>query len=284
MKLLGSGKLDDFQKVVLSDKVMKALNVRSGDSVVFYKAGGGDRRVEMFKAEGAEVTEEFDSLPQLHLRGLRSNFYIWLILALASLIGGAFIVADRGATASAYALMAVSVVFIIGAILTASQMNVHENHEMLITVGGPYTKDRLLGLSKLVSDGRIITGSLYVNSFFGSNPSEIRVIVRFDGHDEIVGLTKCVKEVSGYSIHRIRIPFPDNGINNGTMEMHLVFPYSGKRILVDARYRLTVMSPESMVIKVEEDGLEADLEFDSMFQKKAFDETLFDPADDDVVL
>lgn len=283
MKLLGSGKLDDFSKIVLSDKVVKALNVKSGDSVLFYKAGGGDDRVEMFKAEGAVVTEEFDSNPQLHLRGLRSYLYLFLLFSFIFILACAFAYSDGHDTAGAVCVVC-ALVFLFGGLLTVSMMNVRDNHEKLITVGGPYTKDRLLGLSKLVSDGKIITGSLYINSFFGSNPSEVRVIIRFDGHEPIVGLTKCVKEVSGYSIHRIRLPFPEDGIGNGTMELHLVFPYSGKRINVDARYRLEVTSPESMVIKVEEDGLRAEIEFDDRFQRQAFDESLFDPADDDVVL
>lgn len=283
MKLLGSGKLDDFSKIVLSDKVVKALNVKPGDSVLFYRAGGGDDRVEMFKAEGAQITEEFDSNPQMHLRGLRSYLYLFLFFALVFMLAAAFAYTDGDDTAGAVTVVC-AIVFLFGGLLTVSLMNVRDNHEKLITVGGPYTKDRLLGLSKLVSDGRVITGSLYINSFFGSNPCEVRATIRFDGHDEIVGLTKCVKEVSGYSIHRLRLPSPEDGVSDGTMDLRLIFPYSGKRIIVDARYRLSVTSSESMVIKVEEDGLKADIEFDDRFQRQAFDESLFDPADDDVVL
>lgn len=40
MKILGSGKLDDFGKVVLSEKTIRALNVKPGDSVLFYRGGG----------------------------------------------------------------------------------------------------------------------------------------------------------------------------------------------------------------------------------------------------
>ena len=36
MRILGSGKIDDSQRIVLSDKVVKALNVKSGDSSLFY--------------------------------------------------------------------------------------------------------------------------------------------------------------------------------------------------------------------------------------------------------
>lgn len=41
MKILGSSKVDDYRKVVLGEKVVKALNLKQGDSVLFYKRGGG---------------------------------------------------------------------------------------------------------------------------------------------------------------------------------------------------------------------------------------------------
>lgn len=41
MKILGSSKVDDYRKVVLGEKVVKALNLKQGDSVLFYKREGG---------------------------------------------------------------------------------------------------------------------------------------------------------------------------------------------------------------------------------------------------
>lgn len=288
MKILGSGKIDDFQKIVLSDKVVRALNVKPGDSVLFYK-GGGDR-VEMFRAEGAHISEEFDSCPKLHLRGLRGLLYTCASVSAIFLIFTIVLLwADQSHSISssllpeaAYAALGISLAFAIGAIITTSRLDIREDPQRLVSVGGPYSKDRLLGLSKLVSDGKVITGNLYVNSLFGVNPDTVEVMIQSGGSEPVVALTKCIKAVPGYSTHKIRVQ--SDGVDNGLMKLTLHFRYSEKSIVVTALYRITVRKPDSMVIHVSEESIKAEMAFDARFQRSAFDESLFDPTDDEVTI
>ena len=87
MRILGSGKIDDFQKIVLSDKVVKALNVKPGDSILFYR-GSGSRQVQMQKAEGAFLTTEVDSdgfRPDRNLRIARTFMMAAMVLTVVVL-------------------------------------------------------------------------------------------------------------------------------------------------------------------------------------------------------
>ncbi len=288
MKILGSGKIDDFQKIVLSDKVVRALNVKPGDSVLFYK-GGGDR-VEMFRAEGAHISDEFDSRPKLHLRGLRGLLYTCAIVSAILLVITLIVFwADQNLAASnplfpgaAYATLGLALAFTIGAIITTSRLDIREDPQRLVCVGGPYTKDRLLGLSKMVSDGKVITGNLYVNSLFGVNPDVIEVMIQSGDSEPVIALTKCIKAVPGYSTHKIRVQ--SDSVDNGMMKLTLHFKYSDKSIVVTALYRITVRKPDSMVIHVSEESVKAEMAFDDRFQRSAFDESLFDPTDDEVTI
>ncbi|MDO5862370.1 MAG: hypothetical protein Q4Q58_06235 [Thermoplasmata archaeon] len=287
MKILGSSKVDDYRKVVLGEKVVKTLNLKQGDSVLFYKKDGGSD-VRMFRAEGTNLTEEFDSRPHIHLRGLRSYLFmlsgITLILAIIATV--LFHAEDSGSSigvpsAAVYVLLALIAVLAIGSIFTARSMDTREDDTMIVSIGGPYTKDRLLGLSRLMSDGKIVTGNLYINSLFGANPVTVEVSLDFDDGFKAFALTKCTKNVPGYSVHKIRVP--SEGIGNGSMTLDLTYVYNDKAIHVLAKYRIFAEA-DSMIIRVEEDGVTATVEFDESFQRSVFDESLFDPSDDDVTL
>lgn len=290
MRILGSGKIDDFQKIVLSDKVVKALNVKSGDSILFYR--GGDDRVEMFKAEGAHVTDEFDSSPRLHLRGLRSLLNTLLLVTIILITVSAILTYGSERITGeldehllnniAVVALVVAVALLVAMLVSVKMMDNNGPTQRLITVGGPYTKDRLVGLTKLMSDGRIVSGSLYLNSLFGSNPESVTARIDYDDGRSDVALTKCVKSVPGYSVHKVR--FQSEKLSCGVMTLDLVYRYSDKLIIVRATYGLHVNNPESMTIKVTENDITAELHFDDHFQRSTFDESIFDPTDDDMVI
>ena len=290
MRILGSGKIDDFQKIVLSDKVVKALNVKSGDSILFYR--GGDDRVEMFKAEGAHVTDEFDSSPRIHMRGLRSLLNTLLLVSIVLIVISAVLTyGSEHITAEldenflnnlAIVTLVVAVALMVAMLVSVRLMDNNGPTERLITVGGPYTKDRLIGLTKLMSDGRIVSGSLYLNSLFGSNPESVAARIDYDDGRSDIALTKCVKSVPGYSVHKVR--FQSEKLSCGSMTLDLVYRYSDKLITVRATYGLHVNNPESMMIKVKECDISAELHFDDHFQRSTFDESIFDPTDDDMVI
>lgn len=289
MKILGSGKIDDFQKIILGDKVTKALNVKPGDSILFYR-GEGDR-VEMFKAEGAHVTDECDSRPSLHLRGLRS--LLKTLLAISLVLTLICILLDKGLQYVDHNLdqeildnmsliiMCILVVLIIAMLAGIRSMDYRGRTEKLVSVGGPYSKDRLVGMTKLMSDGRIVTGSLYMNALFGQNPVSVGARIEYDDGREDVALTKCIKSVPGYSLYKVR--FQSEKMSSGNMVVDIVYRYSEKIISVKAYYRLDD-SPGMMSIKVTEGEIVAELHFDDMFQRSTFDESIFDPTDDDLAL
>ena len=37
MRIIGSGKIDDYKKVAIEDSVLKAIDAKPGDSVLFYR-------------------------------------------------------------------------------------------------------------------------------------------------------------------------------------------------------------------------------------------------------
>lgn len=290
MKILGSGKIDDFQKIILSDKVVRALNVKSGDSVLFYR--GNDDRVEMFKAEGAKVTDEFDSRPRVHCRGIPSLMRVLLavtlmLAAVALVLAYGYNHIENGSDAILMAdltivVLALVIAMVIAMYLAIRTVDPQTEMEKLITVGGPYSKDRLIGLTKLSSDGRIVSSSLYINSLFGSNPESVEARIDYNDGRSDVALMKCTKSVPGYSVHKVR--FQSEKLSDGVMTIELVYRYSDKLICVNATYDIRANSPDGLMAKACEGRIEAELRFDDRFQRSTFDESIFDPTDDDIVL
>ncbi|MCQ2085087.1 MAG: hypothetical protein MJZ21_02945, partial [archaeon] len=82
MKILGSGKVDDFKKVAFSDRVLSNMDVKPGDSVIFYKKAG-ESGVSMFRAEGSNLTSECDAPARLHLREAPAKMRMFLIGGIA---------------------------------------------------------------------------------------------------------------------------------------------------------------------------------------------------------
>ena len=155
--------------------------------------------------------------------------------------------------------------------------------QTLVTVGGPYTNNRMTGLSKLNDDGYAVSGELYVNSLFGANPKEIHVEMEYVSGNKEVILTKCTKSVPGYSVYKMR--FRDEGLEPGRLIVTCVFGYIGKSISVVSEFNVNVADGKnSKAITITEGGVKADLQFDENLNNTGFDEALFDPSEDDETL
>jgi hypothetical protein len=152
--------------------------------------------------------------------------------------------------------------------------------QTLVTVGGPYTKNRLLGLSKLNDDGYAVSGELYINSLFGANPQNVEVNMQYaSGSGETI-LTKCTKIVPGYSVYRMR--FRDEGLEAGRLIVTTTFGYIGKSIRVVSEFDVTVTEGKnSKSIAITEGPVSASMEFDEKLNSTGFDDILFDPTEDE---
>jgi len=287
MKILGSGKLDDFNKVQLSDKTVKALNVKSGDSILFSRGGG--HTVQVFKAEGANLSSEVDMAPPERY----DNKQAAIVLIIAAVILVAFCVwffmFSKFVDLSVMdpnsldfqifliAIMAVIILVVTGLMMQFSHKVESVNPQSIVTFSGPYSKNRLFGISKFSSDGHILTGNLYVNALFGTNPSNIECRVFYaDGSVEPV-LYKCTKDVPGYCTYKLRVPAGD--LTNGKLDVAINYVYSGKAIVARTTLDLSSNKNDAMTVKVAEGPITAELVFGPEFQTAKFDESLFDPTE-----
>jgi len=287
MKILGSGKIDDFNKVQLSEKTVKALDVKSGDSILFSRGGG--HTVLVFKAEGANLSSEVDMAPPERYDnkqaaivltaaiGLLVIFCVWFFMF------SGFVdtkVIDPNSTdfqIFLIAIMAIIVLVVTGLMMQFSHKVEATNPQSIVTFNGPYSKNRLYGLSKLSSDGRVLTGNLYVNSLFGTNPDHIECrVIYADGSVEPV-LYKCQKNVPGYCTYKLRVPAGD--LTFGKLEIAISYVYSGKAIIAKTTLELSSNKNDAMTVKVDEGTMKAELVFGPEFQTAKFDESLFDPTE-----
>ena len=282
MKIISSSKIDDYRKTILDDSVLKAINAKPGDSILFYRRDG-ESSVCIHKAEGAYMTSECDSPHRNHMRGAFNNLRAVLMICtvMAALVLMVAILNYGSFSGLKFLLLIIPVILVIAglcaSIFISQSVDRPFDTQSLATVGGPYSKNRLKGISRLTSDGYIITGDLFINSLFGSNPSSIDVKVDLDDGESIIAVTKLVKSVTGYSIYRIR--FKEGAAAPGSMNVTAVYTYSGKSITVLSSFDLGI-SEDGTEIVVTEGNVEAKFEFDSDFNSTAYDDALFDPTEE----
>ncbi len=282
MKIIGSSKIDDYKKTVLEDSVLRAINAKPGDSVLFYRRQN-DSSVCIYRAEGAQMSSETDTPTRNHLKGAFDKLRIILIV---SAVMAALTLAMIAINFSSLSMGFFIIMFVTGlvalagiaaSIFISQKIDAPFDSQSLVTIGGPYSKDRLTGLSKMTSDGYIISGDLYINSLFGANPSSVDVEVRLDGNESFKALVKCTKAVPGYSVYKIR--FKETVATPGSFVVKTTYAYSGKSIVVLSSFLMDI--PEGgQEIKVKEGNVEAKLEFDEVFNSTEFDDALFNPSEE----
>ena len=283
MKIIGSSKIDDYRKAVLEDSVLRAINAKPGDSVLFYKKQN-DSNVCIYKAEGAQITSETDAPQRNHLRGaldkLRMILIASAVFSVLTLVCVAVNFSNMGVAWFAVALIAciLSIAASAASIFISQTVDMPYDAQALVTVGGPYSKDRLTGLSRMTSDGYVVSGDLYINSLFGANPSNVDVEIKLDGYKPFKALVKDVKSVPGYSLYKIR--FKEDEATGGSFIVKLTYSYEGKTITVTSDFIMDVAEGNNE-IKVIEGDVKAEIAFDEKFNSTEFDDVLFNPSDDD---
>ncbi len=285
VRIIGSAKIDDYRKVVLEEGVMKSLNVKPGDSLLFFKKEH-DSTLSVYKAEGATVSNECDSKPVQHRKEEPKRLRMFIVGVMGALLLMLFAVALNIKDLSMATFIIFVVLWVLGLFaailifLRLGKIDAPVESQPLVTVGGPYTKNRLLGLSKLNDDGYAVSGELYVNSLFGANPKEINVEMEYVSGNKEVILTKCTKSVPGYSVYRMR--FRDEGLEAGRLIVTTTFGYIGKSIRVVSEFDVTVTEGKnSKSIAITEGPVSASMEFDEKLNSTGFDDILFDPTEDE---
>lgn len=294
MKILGTGRLDDFQKVLIPDDVMRSIGAKPGDGIIFSKVTGGSNSgptVQMFKAEGTCLSaggggknpweidrrHEKNSHSTRVLVGMGIIFSFIMFLLVANLFRDGDKIDFDIEFIEITIFWTVSIIVMIGAFVCTVPPKYASGR--LVTVRGPMGKDRLIGLSKLLSDGYITSGTVYCYQMFDSNPDTVTVtMTRADGTKEPVQI-KCIRDTPGLMIFKIKVKGGD--ISGGSLNVRMIFKYADKAIVADARYRLTKDKENSMSVRLEDEEITAKICFDNKFQKAEFDESLFDPTDEE---
>lgn len=283
MKILGSGKVDDFKKISVSDRVLDAMDVRPGDSVLFYRKDG-DSGVSIFRAEGTRLTDECDSPSRNHLREAPRTLRTYLMACVAAVM---VVMAAAALSFNGMPLVwfiiavlfcALCIAGLVLALLLSRRMDTPFDGQALVTVGGPYSQNRLTGISKLSTDGYVASGDLYVSSLFSGSPSKVDVVLRSEGGEEHAALTRCVKSVPGYSLYRMRVR--SEALEADTMVVKVTYNYTGKYIVVESQFALESAEGDDMTVT--EGPVRTELVFDESLNRTVFDEGLFDPSDENV--
>ena len=285
VRIIGSAKIDDYRKVVLEAGVMKSLDVKPGDSLLFFKKEH-DSTLSVYKAEGATVTNECDSAPVRHMKEepKRLRTYVVGIIGLMFLM--LFPVAMNLESIDMTTFIIFVVFWVLGfcvaslTFLRLGRIDAPNEAQTLVTVGGPYTKNRLLGLSKLNDDGYAVSGELYINSLFGANPQSVEVEMQYENGGSETILTKCTQIVPGYTVYKMR--FKDEGLEAGKLTVCTTFGYIGKSIKVVSEFDVGVaQGKNSKSISITEGPVSASMEFDEKLNSTGFDEILFDPTEEE---
>ena len=285
VRIIGSAKIDDYRKIVLEAGVMKSLNVKPGDSLLFFKKEH-DSTLSVYKAEGATVTNECDSAPVRHMKEEPKRLRTYVVGIIGAMILMMFAVAMNLKTIDMTAFIVFVIFWVLGfcvaslAFLRLGRIDAPNEPQTLVTVGGPYTKNRLLGLSKLNDDGYAVSGELYINSLFGANPQSVEVGMQYENGGSENILTKCTKVVPGYTVYKMR--FKDEGLEPGKLTVCTTFGYIGKSIKVVSEFDVGVkQGKNSKSISITEGPVSASIEFDEKLNSTDFDDIIFDPTEDE---
>ncbi|MFA6710315.1 MAG: hypothetical protein WC067_03140 [Candidatus Methanomethylophilaceae archaeon] len=291
MKLLGSSRVDDFYKVVLGKDVAKSLNVKPEDSVLFYYSDG---EVMLCKTEGAQLNEYSNTIHSFNKTERSRNTILvlgtLLIVFLALIISMIVLVElfDYKLQKTSLEIILyvgfgsifVVTVLLLQACLTGLSVTNESSGRLKLWKRGPYDNNRVFGLSKLTTNGEIISGTLYVNSLFGRVPETITAKIISVDDTDIEVLNKRIKTNGNRSSYKLRAPVSDE-IASGKLSITATYEYGDKSIEARITYVISDDTSKGSVIKVKESDLETKLSFGDDFQKTVFDESLFDPDDEE---
>jgi len=273
MKILGSSKIDDYSKLTLEGPVLKAIDAKPGDSVLFYRDYNDDR-VGLYRTEGARITTEADAPRRRHMREAYVKVRLMLMIAatltLIRLIVTVFNYDLLGTVrfAETFILGILTFTFVLASVFVTEIIDKPYDPQSLVTVGNTFTKNRLTGMSKISSDGFVATGNLYTNALFGANPQSVEVLVTPDGGEQFKAVVTEVRSVPGYSVHKVHIK---EGVNtSGEFVVVATYKYINKHIVVNSHYRIDTVE-KGKDLKLTEGPVDASIVFDQLNDKE-FDE------------
>ena len=275
MRIIGSGKIDDYKKVTIEDSVLKAIDAKPGDSVLFYRKHNEDA-VCIFKTEGAKITTEADAPRRRHMRDafirLRTMLIIAMIFTVLRLMMTVFNYDHLGAWRFiiTFAMGIVTLVCVVLSIYVSEAVDKPYDPQALVTVGSIYSKNRLTGISRLTTDGYIATGNLYINSLFGANPTSVEVFVVLDNGEEFKGVVTELKAVPGYSVYKVHLH--EQAASSGRFTVAATYRYLGKTIVVHSHFDMVYQEGEQD-ISIKEGPVDAEIAFDNHLNDVEFDES-----------
>ena len=282
MRIIGTSRVDDYKKMYVEDAVLRAIDAKPGDSVMFYRSYNDDS-VCVYKAEGAKITTEADAPRRRHMREAfvraRTFLAIAAFFTLAGLIITVFNFSFMGPLRfiETFVLGLATLVFVIATIYLMQVVDKPCDPQALVTVGNVYHKNRLTGIQKLTTDGYEATGNLYINSLFGANPHTVDVEVYPENGEMFNAVVSELRCVPGYCVHRIHLK--EQNPSSGKFIVVVKYKYLGKSIIVRSHFDMEY-SPEEKDIKVTEGLVEATIEFDQTLNDTAFDENWMNAQND----
>lgn len=282
MRIIGSSKIDDYKKAALEETVLRAINAKPGDSVLFYRRQNGSE-VYISKAEGAYMTSEADAPIRNHMRGVFEQVRYLLIIDIILVALSLFMVAinfssfDLMSLAVTVILMILAIAAVAFTIVLSRIVDTPYETNTLVTIGGPFEKNRLVGLTRLSTDGLVITGDLYISTLFGSNPTTVDVTVDLENGQSIEAISKRVRFAPGYALYKIRFKAPE--ITDGTLTLVMTYNYIGKSIVVTSPFDMKVAEGGKELV-VSEKATTATFEFDESLNSVEFDDALFESEDE----
>ena len=275
MKIIGSSRIDDYAKVNLEDVVLKAIDAKPGDSVLFYR-NYNDDRVCIYRAEGAKITTEADAPRRRHMREafvrVRMFLAIASVLCLIRLIVTVFNYELLGTLrfAETFGIGLLTLTLCLACIFITQKVDKPYDPQALVTIGNVYSKNRLSGISKLTTDGYVATGNVFINSLFGANPQSVDVEVIPENGEKFNAVVNEVKSIPGYSVHKIHMK--ESSPSSGEFIVKATYRYLAKTIVVSSHFTM-IYSEDEKDIKVVEGPVDATIEFDRTLNSTEFDET-----------
>ena len=281
MKIIGSSKIDDYKKVPIEDAVLKAIDAKPGDSVLFYRRHN-DETVCIYRAEGAKITTEADAPRRRHMREAFIRVRLMLLIAaIASFVRLCFTVYNYGVLgglrfAETFSLGLLTLVLVILSFYLTEIVDKPYDPQSLVTIGNTYSKNRLSGISKLSTDGYVATGDIFINSLFGANPINLEVEVSPEVGDKFFAVVNEIKSVPGYAIYRVHLK--EAAPCSGTFVVKAVYRYLAKTIIVYSHFDM-IYSENQKDIQVKEGPVTAEITFDSINDTE-FDESWINAEND----
>lgn len=275
MRIIGSGKIDDYKKVAIEDSVLRAIDAKPGDSVLFYRKQNEDS-VCIYRAEGAKITTEADAPRRRHMREafvrLRAMLLIAMVFTVLRLSITVFNYSYLGPWRFiiTFGMGVVTLVCVVLSIYVSEAVDKPYDPQALVTVGSIYSKNRLTGISRLTTDGYIATGNLYINSLFGANPSSVEVLVVLDNGEEFKGIATEQKVVPGYSVYKVHLH--EQAASSGRFTVASTYRYLGKTITVHSHFDMIYEEGEQD-ISIKEGPVDAEIHFDNHLNDVEFDES-----------